>query len=71
MTISSSTTIPDTICTTGNESSEALGGFRDNNGEEEVERNAAPKTKLAVRYYEGRVSPKTSKVRFQYHACED
>jgi hypothetical protein len=71
MSISSSTSIPDTIYTTGNKSSEALGGFSDDDGEKEAERNAAPKTKSAVRYYGGGVNPKTSKVSFQYYACDD
>ncbi|KAF8239073.1 hypothetical protein L208DRAFT_1239837 [Tricholoma matsutake] len=55
MSISSSASIPDTVYTTGNESSELLGGFSDDDGEEEVERNAAPKTKSAIRYYGGRI----------------
>ena len=65
MSISSAASVPDTIYTTGNKSNKALGGFRDDDGAEEAEKNAAPKTKTAVRYYRGGVNPKTSKVHLQ------
>ena len=50
---------------TGNESNKALGSFSDDDRAEEAEKNAAPKTKSAVRYYGGGVNPKTSKVCLQ------
>jgi hypothetical protein len=63
MSISSSASIPDTIYTTGNDSSKALGGFSDDDGEE-VERSVVLKTKSAIRYYRGRENPKAAKVCF-------